>query len=181
MYAPWTLLSGDIILMCVCVHLSFRTTTDTFWIWQTYCSLYGTCEAGICESFPLPPVSALILRVELMTVRKIWYCWCHISIIASQITGKLNGCLKACSRQWPRTIQAPHFWSFVSGIHRKLVDSPQKTSDDRPTKILKKKRLFIIRFYPGRILTYCHLGAALMVTVVTLQKKTVAHKTNHII
>ena len=50
----------------------------------------------------------------------------HVSAMAFKITDNSTVSSTACSDQQPENIKGPHYWLFVSGIHRWPVDSPHK-------------------------------------------------------
>ena len=52
------------------------------------------------------PIAALTLQ------------WHHMSILSSQITGKLTVCSTACSDRQHRNVKAFYYWSFVRWIHQ---------------------------------------------------------------
>ena len=49
-----------------------------------------------------------------------------MSILASQITGDSTVCFTVWLDQHQRKHQSPRYWSFVKGIHRRMVGSPHK-------------------------------------------------------
>ena len=52
--------------------------------------------------------------------------WCHMSVMACQITGNSSVCSTAVQTDINESIIASHHWPFVRGIHRWLVVSPYK-------------------------------------------------------
>ena len=60
------------------------------------------------------------------TMIRFWHYWDHKSLMVFQFTSTLTVCSTACAGQQKREQKIVHYWPFVWGIHRLLVNSPHK-------------------------------------------------------
>ena len=73
-------------------------------------------------------IQFILCKIEKLVSNTCSLPWCHMSVMASQITNHCSVCLIFSSSYHEKGIECRHYWSFVQWIHRWPLDSPSEGS-----------------------------------------------------